>query len=267
MKLLNFTKNIGKSSHVITRLYIRNIESNNNDVISKEITKSVRKMMYLYFVNDFTPEQFQNMKIRLRESMENSEVTSPSIFVTTNKRRYLMRKYFCLSGTRHYEIPDIDSSPWNLVDIRNLKSNEIKNLVEKVSKLNKVIIRISSKQEIVHLDKIISCLNKQKLFHSVQIFFEDETFEELALHLVFITLTREYFKVCDLSLYNVKFNESFYEGMQKITEKVTDTIKIYTEDNFTNDEQEVIINKYKKLKRNNTKQLYIVFKGDWKTVW
>ena len=39
--------------------------------------------------------------------------------------------------------------------------------------------------------------------------------------------------------------------MQKITEKVTDTIRIYTEDNFTNDEQEVIINKYKKLKRNN----------------
>ena len=39
--------------------------------------------------------------------------------------------------------------------------------------------------------------------------------------------------------------------MQKITEKVTNTIYMYTEDNFTNEEKEVIINKYKKLKRNN----------------
>jgi len=267
MKLLGFTKSIGKSSHVITHLHIRNIESNNNDVISKEITKSVRNIIFLYFVNEFTPEQFQNLKIRLREYMENSKITSPSIFVITNERRHLMRKYFCRSGTRHYVIPDIGYPPWNLVDIRNLKSNEIKNLVEKVSKLNNVIIRISSKQEIVHLDKLVSSLDKQKLFNDLHIFLEDETVEEFALHLLFVALTREHFKVSYLFLYNVKFNESFYEGMQKITEKVTNTICIYTEDNFTNEEKEVIINKYKKINRNNTKHLKINFKGVWKTVW
>ena len=39
--------------------------------------------------------------------------------------------------------------------------------------------------------------------------------------------------------------------MQKVTEKVTYAIRMFTEDKFTNKEKEVIINKYKKLKRNN----------------
>ena len=76
-----------------------------------------------------------------------------------------------------------------------MKSNEIEDLVEKVSKLNSVIVRISSKQEIVNLDKLVFSLKNQKEFHVFRIFFDDKTFEDFALHLLFIALTRENFKV------------------------------------------------------------------------
>ena len=84
-----------------------------------------------------------------------------------------------------------------------MKSNEIKDLVENISKLNNVVIRISSKQEIIHLDKLVSSLTNQKEFHSLRIYFDDEIFEELVLYLLFITLTRENFKV---SLFLLKKN-------------------------------------------------------------
>ena len=58
-------------------------------------------------------------------------------------------------------------------------------------------------------------------------------------------------QVTHLLLYNVNFNEELYEGIQKITEKVTNTIYLYNEDNLTNEEIEVVIKRYKKLNRNN----------------
>ena len=57
----------------ITNLYIRNIESNNIDVISKEITKSVQNIIFLFFVNNFTPEQFQSLKVKLTEILNDSK--------------------------------------------------------------------------------------------------------------------------------------------------------------------------------------------------
>ena len=110
---------------------------------------------------------------------------------------------------KKYLTANFDDPPWNFVDIRNLKSNEIKDLVEKISKLNNVMIYISSKQEIVHLDKLVSSLNNQMQFHEIRIFFDDETFEELVLHLLFITLTSEHFKV-SLMLFKNIYTDLFF---------------------------------------------------------
>ena len=67
----------------ITHLFIYNIKPDNNDVISKEITKSVRNIIFLYFVNDFTPEQFQSLKVKLTKI--NNDFENVRLFFYTRK--------------------------------------------------------------------------------------------------------------------------------------------------------------------------------------
>ena len=119
-----------------------------------------------------------------------------------------------------------------------MKSNEIKDLVENISKLNNVVIRISSKQEIIHLDKLVSSLTNQKEFHTLRIFFDDETFEEFALHLLFITLTRENFKVslflCKKLYTDIFIFKYFFRSLNSKLEQFTSLkkIKIFTQKIF-----------------------------------
>ena len=52
-------------------------------------------------------------------------------------------------------------------------------------------------------------------------------------------------------MYNVKFNDTFYDGIQQVTNNVTSEIEIYTEDNFTSEQKKEIIGKLKSLNKNN----------------
>ena len=57
-------------------LKIKNIETKNKDAFSKELPKTTRGIIYLYFKNVFTSDELHSMKTSLTESLNCSEVVS-----------------------------------------------------------------------------------------------------------------------------------------------------------------------------------------------
>ena len=57
-------------------LAIKNIETKNKDVISKQLPKSIRRVIRLYFQNVFTSNEIQQIKTSLIDSLNCSEVVS-----------------------------------------------------------------------------------------------------------------------------------------------------------------------------------------------
>ena len=86
------------------------------------------------------------------------------------------------------------SKPWNNVDIRRLNSNELAEVVEKVSTLSNVRCTISTREECTQLDKIFEMLSKPTELNELVIFF-DETFDDYFVYYLYISLKRGTFKV------------------------------------------------------------------------
>ena len=79
-----------------------------------------------------------------------------------------------------------------------MKSEELTEVVEKFSTLSYVSyvrIEISTKEEVVNMDKIFRKFDKQTNIHEVTIFLNDETFDEPSIYYMFTTITHEKFKV------------------------------------------------------------------------
>ena len=76
-----------------------------------------------------------------------------------------------------------------------MKSEELTGVVEKVSTLSNVRITISTKEEVVNMDKIIRYLNKQTEISGVTIILDDETFDDPFIYFLLVPITRERFKV------------------------------------------------------------------------
>ena len=62
----------------INYLFIKNIKTKNKDVISKELPKSTRRIIRLFFKNVFTSDEIQQIKTSLIDSLNCSEVVSQS---------------------------------------------------------------------------------------------------------------------------------------------------------------------------------------------
>ena len=67
-------------------LHIKNIETKNKDVISNELPKSIRRVIWFYFKNMFTSDEIHQMKTGLIDSLNCSEVVSQkkNMFVNQN---------------------------------------------------------------------------------------------------------------------------------------------------------------------------------------
>ena len=76
-----------------------------------------------------------------------------------------------------------------------MKSEELTEVVEKISTLSLVRITISTKEEVVNMDKIIRTFNKQTEIFEVTIFLNDETLDDHSIYYLFLTISREKFKV------------------------------------------------------------------------
>ena len=76
-----------------------------------------------------------------------------------------------------------------------MKSEELTEVVEKISTLSDVRITISTKEEVVNMDKIVRMFNKRTEIWAVTIFLDGETFDDHSTYYLFITITREKFKV------------------------------------------------------------------------
>ena len=76
-----------------------------------------------------------------------------------------------------------------------MKSEELTGVVEKVSTLGCVHITISTKEEVVNMDKIIRKFNKQIYIYAVTIILDDETFDDPFIYFLLVSITREGFKV------------------------------------------------------------------------
>ena len=76
-----------------------------------------------------------------------------------------------------------------------MKSEELKEVLGKTSTLSNVRITISSKEEVVNMDKIFQKFHKQTNINDVTIFFDDETLDDVITYYLFLTITREKFKV------------------------------------------------------------------------
>ena len=82
----------------------------------------------------------------------------------------------------------------NIIDLRNLRSVEVEDVVKKISTLSEVRITISSNEEIVNFDKVFSLVKRQISILSLSISM-DESFYETCFYDYFGEKTRKNFKV------------------------------------------------------------------------
>ena len=85
----------------------------------------------------------------------------------------------------------------NIIDLRNLRSVEVKDVVDKISTLEEIRITVSSNEEIVNLDKVFSLLKRQTSILSLSISM-DESFYETCFYDLFSEKTRKNFNVSSL---------------------------------------------------------------------
>ena len=85
-------------------------------------------------------------------------------------------------------------APWTNVDVRNLTSSEINDVVQKIPSLSNVRITVSTKQEIIRLDKITRLLNRKVQINELSVFINND-FDECFLYYMFVTLSREKLQV------------------------------------------------------------------------
>ena len=81
----------------INYLSIYNIKTKDNNALSKKFTKSTQRVIYLYFNNDFTPEELIAMKTRLYDSLNSSEIVrleKKKIVNNILKKTYIFYKSF-----------------------------------------------------------------------------------------------------------------------------------------------------------------------------
>ena len=76
-----------------------------------------------------------------------------------------------------------------------MKSEELTEVVEKVPTLSNVRIEISTKEEVVNMDKIFRKLNKKTYIFALAVFFDDTIFDDPFIYYFFLTTKREKFKV------------------------------------------------------------------------
>ena len=82
MLLFNFEQR----RYIIKRLQIKylaieNIETKNKDAFSKELPKTTRGIIYLYFKNVFTSDELHSMKTSLIDSLNCSQLVSLNNFL------------------------------------------------------------------------------------------------------------------------------------------------------------------------------------------
>ena len=82
MILFNFEQRLYTIKRLqIKNLTIINIETKNKDAFSKELPKSTRGIIFLYFKNVFTSDELHSMKTSLIDSLNCSEIVSLNNFI------------------------------------------------------------------------------------------------------------------------------------------------------------------------------------------
>ena len=85
--------------------------------------------------------------------------------------------------------------PYKIFDLRELNSNELKQVNRKISSAKYSVLFLNSKKEFVLLDKIINELNEKLDVYNIIIYFDEYTNEELVLLFLFRILSNKNFQV------------------------------------------------------------------------